>query len=84
MLFLTSAFSPVDPTVVQVLAGRFRAGTTHQALTHFTNTGILFTVWTPARLPTKPHGQENNKGTQGQKSPTYKEISVCVNMGGRV
>lgn len=31
----------------------------------FTNTGILFTVWTHARSPAEPHGHVNNKAIQG-------------------
>lgn len=80
----TSAFSPAP--YLQLKWWSSWASTVHthaRSLSHFGNARILFTVWTHARSPTKPHGRKKQKGHTWVEI-SYKDGIVGVNAGGEV
>lgn len=76
----TSAFSPAPYLQLKWRSPEQVPCT--RSLSHFGNARILFTVWTQARSPTKPHGHKNKKAIHGWKSPTKTELLVWMPGGG--
>lgn len=70
-------FSPASRSQLQRRS--LGEGTVHR---RSANAGILFTVWTLARSPTKPHSRKNKKAIDGWKSPTKTELLVWKLPGG--